>query len=251
MGETTAEAVSRLRKELGRRVRIVILGSTTFNCPDSEDITKRVAGILCARCSSKATFITGGMPGVQKAFAESCTDQAHLWNIVAHGTVSGYGKGRDICAGQDNAQKRAVLGEIGDIYLCIEGGPGVAEEARHAHERKVCIIPVIRTGGASSGKFDFPTAALQKSPLATVEQWDLLTNKSALAAQSAAAVAGVVENAIVSISQQTSQQMLAESPVADQCMVFAPPGAAAALLEDLGQARFFDTSSLLCVVVRC
>eukprot|EP00913_Durusdinium_trenchii_P029220 g27393.t1 len=76
---------------------------------------------------------------------------------------------------------QSLLASIGDIYITIEGGQDVAEQAsgfknrvglvdvkldpiqaNAAFSRGAAVIPVICTGGASSGMFHFPAAALKK-----------------------------------------------------------------------------------------
>jgi len=47
-------------------------------------------------------------------------------------------------------------------------------EARTATNLGAVVLPLISTGGASSGKMDFPTSALEKQSWATEAQWNLI-----------------------------------------------------------------------------
>ncbi|CAE7676953.1 unnamed protein product, partial [Symbiodinium pilosum] len=69
-----------------------------------------------------------------------------------------FAAGEDLAAGLDAAERRKVLGRIGDVYLCIEGGPGVSEEAKVAYDNGAFVLPVPSTGGACGGAFNFPQA---------------------------------------------------------------------------------------------
>ena len=190
-GETTEEAVSRIVKAAGGAPIVCILGSTSFNDADSEALVKALAEKLTATMD-EAILVTGGMAGVQQVFAESCGDGARVWNLLPVGQASGYLRGLDIHAGADLEQRKAIMGQLGDIYVTVEGGPGVSAEARAAHARGAGVLPMARTGGASSGMFDFPEAALKRPPCAGETEWALLFHPYAPAAQSAAAAAAIV-----------------------------------------------------------
>lgn len=55
--------------------------------------------------------------------------------------------------------RQEAFGLLGDVYITVEGGPGVAGEARAAVARGARVVPFVRTGGASGGMFDFPAEA--------------------------------------------------------------------------------------------
>eukprot|EP00747_Dinoflagellata_sp_TGD_P083394 gnl/TRDRNA2_/TRDRNA2_162094_c0_seq1.p1 gnl/TRDRNA2_/TRDRNA2_162094_c0~~gnl/TRDRNA2_/TRDRNA2_162094_c0_seq1.p1 ORF type:complete len:495 (-),score=85.61 gnl/TRDRNA2_/TRDRNA2_162094_c0_seq1:113-1597(-) len=189
------DAVKAVREQLGAGKRICILGETEFHEADSEELVKAVAKQLEATFGAAGVFITCGKAGVQKVFAESCGDGSRVWNLLPHGQASGYGVGKDIQAGQDLAQRGQIFGRLGDIYITVEGGQGVAEEARSAFERGALVLPLVRTGGASEGMFDFPSGALLKPSFATREQWALLGDQGAPLADSAAAVIAIAASA--------------------------------------------------------
>jgi len=190
--ETPQQAVARLDAQLGPGPKICVLGGTSLFNPASQEIVSHLASGLSARLGDRACFVTGGMPGVQKVFAEGCCDGARLFHLVPFGEQSGFGKGQDIQAGRDKPQRKQVFGQLGDIYITVEGGPGVASEALAAVDRGASVVPLIRTGGASGGDHNFPPKALERPSVATEQEWHLIRSGDAPAAQSAAAAVEVV-----------------------------------------------------------
>lgn len=193
----TGDVVNSLQKlrrsVIGDQVCICVLGGTEFRCPDSEELVTKLAQTLSqGPLAGNSTFFTGGLPGVQKTFAENFGDGYQLWNLLPKGQSSGYQNGQDVNAGNDMDQRKEVFGKLGDIYITVEGGPGVAQEAQMAAERGASIVPLMRTGGASSGKFDFPASALQKPQHVQEAHWALLSNKEAPIQDSANAAAAIV-----------------------------------------------------------
>mmetsp|Transcript_77338 Transcript_77338/g.240311 ORF Transcript_77338/g.240311 Transcript_77338/m.240311 type:complete len:489 (-) Transcript_77338:36-1502(-) len=200
--EQPAEAVRRLQAQLGSAVRVCILGGTAFQGAGTEELTAAVAAQLSQRLQGRACFVTGGMEGVQQVFARHCSEGAQVWNLLPLGQASGYGTGEDVCAGADLKQRMEVTGALGDLYLTMEGGPGVAAEARQAHERGARVLPLVRTGGASSGMFSFPAEALKPPAGVSQEQWALLERKDAPVADSVAAFVAVAEKLVDAIAAQ-------------------------------------------------
>lgn len=89
--------------------------------------------------------------------------------------------------------------QLAHVCLSIEGGPRVASEARAALRRGVKVVPLMCTGGASEGLYDFPSHALEKPDVATQEQWNALgamgpprATSEVIAAAAAAVVLGHV-----------------------------------------------------------
>jgi len=194
---TTSEdiptAVARVRKSvIGDGVCICVLGGQQFRGDDSEELVKTLAQQLAHSLSGKATFITGGMQGVQKTFADNFGDGFRLWNLLPKNTPhSGFAKGQDIHAGADLEERKTIFAQLGDIYITVEGGKGVADEARMALDRGACIVPLMRTGGASAGDFNFPQAALEKPEHVNEAHWALLGNREASIQDSALAAAEI------------------------------------------------------------
>merc|ERR1711904_272938 len=134
-------------------------------------------GELSGCYTESAVFITGGMPGVQETFAKHCIAGSKVFNLLPAGQQSNYGVGDDIAAGADLDERIRIYSQIGDIYITFEGGPGVSKEANAAFARGVGVVPLMRTGGASSGMFDFPVGALTKPSFAAEKPWELLRSK--------------------------------------------------------------------------
>lgn len=193
----------RLRAQMNRPVIICILGSTTFTNPDSERIVEAISEAITADGASTRAFVTGGMPGVQRSFVDSAKKSSYqqIFNMVPSGGSSGYRHGIEIYAGSDMAERRLLLGAVGDIYITVEGGPGVAEEANTAHSRGAVVIPIIRTGGASSGMFKFPQKCLEKPDFVDSKLWRYLSDVNSTTSDLAEAV-----NKIIMQSEEYKKQ---------------------------------------------
>jgi len=200
--ETITQAADRVRSALGRDAYVVcVLGGTDFRNASSKVLVEAIAAKLCAVVDSKAKFVTGGMPGVQEAFAKQCGDGSRVWNLLPTGQRSSFGRGTDINAGTNLEERKAIFGLIGDFYITVEGGPGVSQEARMAHTRGAAVVPLRRTGGASEGMFDFPHGALQKPDFASEEQWSLLASNDAPIDESATALSAILETCAAAMGQ--------------------------------------------------
>ncbi|CAE8637316.1 unnamed protein product [Polarella glacialis] len=195
---TTTTTATGLVRELpeedasGAVVRICVLGGTAIQGPGTEELVGAIAESLASTLGDKAWFFTEGMPGVQQTFAQRCGDGSRLCNLLPLSQASSYGRGRDFNAGKDIAARKRVFSLLGDVYLVVEGGPGVAGQAQEAFARGARIVPVMLTGGASSGMFHFPPAALKRPSFATKALWELLRNREAPAASVVEAVAALV-----------------------------------------------------------
>jgi len=136
---------------------------------------------LAAEVASKlrrVTILTGGSPGVQETFAQALGDFPSLVHIVREGEKSNFSCGKDVAAGADLDEWMDLFGHVGDIYVCIEGGRGTAYEASSAHKHGALVLPVLWTGGASAGQFDFPSEVLEKPEIISEAQWALLQEKA-------------------------------------------------------------------------
>ncbi|CAK0857481.1 unnamed protein product [Prorocentrum cordatum] len=146
---------------------VCVLGGTALQDDCSEALVQALARDLAAGLGPEVAFVTGGLPGVQRVFADHCGDGSRLWNLLPRAESSGYAVGRDVHAGADLAERKEVFGQLGDVYVTVEGGPGVAQECRAAAARGAAIVPLMRSGGASAGMFEFPPEALQRPAFAT------------------------------------------------------------------------------------
>ncbi|CAE7551265.1 zupT, partial [Symbiodinium pilosum] len=180
-------------KELPAKPIVCILGGTSISKPETKETVNALADGLSTRVGTRAVFLTGGMVGVQKEFAESCAESLSLFHLTPFGENSSFSVGQDVHAGTSLPERKDVYGLLGDLYITIEGGPGVAGEAKAAAERGAAVIPLIRSGGASAGMFDFPTSCLDKPHWALEPQWSLLSKEGASNKEVATAMVLLVE----------------------------------------------------------
>eukprot|EP00927_Polykrikos_kofoidii_P047026 TRINITY_DN41117_c0_g3_i1.p1 TRINITY_DN41117_c0_g3~~TRINITY_DN41117_c0_g3_i1.p1 ORF type:complete len:1149 (-),score=174.11 TRINITY_DN41117_c0_g3_i1:40-3048(-) len=175
--EWVSAAVQALKSEMLGSQRLCILGPTSFHCPETEALVARFAhDVSVALEGFNVVFVTGGLQGVQETFAKHCGDGSRVWNLLPMGRSSGFGIGKDVTAGSDFSERMEVFGALGDVYVTFEGGPGVAKEATSAFARGAYIVPFVRTGGASSGLFDFPKDALQRPDFIDEDQWEAISS---------------------------------------------------------------------------
>mmetsp|Transcript_40384 Transcript_40384/g.93686 ORF Transcript_40384/g.93686 Transcript_40384/m.93686 type:complete len:280 (+) Transcript_40384:36-875(+) len=168
-----------LRARLSARLRVCILGGTAFLNNESEALVKAIASEVHERFNEEGVlFLTCGQQGIQETFAQNCGDGGMIRNLLVAGSCSHFRAGQDIIAGRDAEAVKSFFAEVGDVYLTVEGGPGVAQEARRVLARGATVLPLKRTGGASAGKFDFPEKALSRPAYATEEQWQQLSRNT-------------------------------------------------------------------------
>lgn len=163
-----------------------------YNDPKTEEKVTNIAFCFRERLRQRAAFVTGGMDGVQLTFAKTF-EGTNLFQILPQGKKSDFPYGTDLHAGATHEQRQEVFGLLGHLYLTVEGGPGVAKEARIAVNNGACVIPLVSSGGASGGLFDFPKECFQKPIWAPELRWSLLQQKEAAASEVAAAVTDLME----------------------------------------------------------
>jgi len=183
-----AELMQALEETIPQAPRVCILGGQKFNDEASQPLVECLAAEFAARLADRVVVLTGGMAGVQETFANGCANGPNVVNMLPRGQSSVSAVGVDFAEFSSLDERIAVFGQIGDIYISVEGGPGVAKEALAAHSRGAIVLPLISTGGASGGMFDFPAGALEQPQFATNEQWDLLNTKGAPEATAQAVV---------------------------------------------------------------
>lgn len=189
--EASKPTTESIAKVLPAGPRICILGGTKFEGPETEALVTAIAGRMARVLAGRVVVLTGGMPGVQAAFAKGFGASQSLVHLLPDGRSSGFGVGRDMRCGSTLEDRMEVFGQLGQVYLTFEGGPGVAKEAKAAFERGAVVLPMISTGGASGGMFDFPKGALHRPGVASEEQWACFTEK-VLPDQTAVAVIDVI-----------------------------------------------------------
>ena len=176
--------VSEIRRNLGPGLKIVILAEEGA---EFEELANQVA-LQLQRAFHRAVFITGGLPGVQETFATSC-HPSKVYKLTPGTSIF---NGITINAGRTLKEVQNVLACIGDVYIAFAGEHDVSEQASIAFSRGAAVIPIISTGGASSGQFDFPVAILKKPAFVSKEHWSCISGKDSSEVATAAAITAIV-----------------------------------------------------------
>jgi len=206
-----SELIKVLKSEIGPGIRLGVLGEARFSDADSECMVKAVAGELTAAMGPRIQFITCGRHGAQECFARHCGDGARVWNLHPVGQESSYCFGRAINAGDNVEHCKEIFLQLADIYITIEGGPSVAEEAQIVQARGGFVLPLRRSGWASGGMFGFPGEALNRPSFASEDHWEQLGSKTTPMGSSAAALVAV----IVAFADEHHRASLARSAVSE------------------------------------
>ena len=83
-------------------------------------------------------------------------------------------------------ERRQMLAACSHVCISVEGGPGTADEMHHAVRGGKIVLPISRTGGASSGMFNAPK--IMKPECVDPKDWDLLSSTTVTADETADAV---------------------------------------------------------------
>mmetsp|Transcript_45158 Transcript_45158/g.104639 ORF Transcript_45158/g.104639 Transcript_45158/m.104639 type:complete len:906 (+) Transcript_45158:58-2775(+) len=196
--EQVKEQVLRLTRFLPQgKPKVCILGSTVMHGSDTKAVVEAMAANLATWVGTDICLLTGGNTGVQEAFGNEVGSAVSMFHLALPGTKSNFMHGEDVEVLGDLGLKSAVMGEIGDLYITLEGGPKVADEARRAVLRGAIVLPISQTGGASAGSHGFPPVALKRPPCIPEPQWsslqDALTPKE-IAAATAICLRGVLSS---------------------------------------------------------
>jgi predicted Rossmann-fold nucleotide-binding protein len=202
---------SKIRATTANLPRMCVLGGRRFGDERSATFVKEMTAAIAEKYKDKMVVITGGLQGIQQAFVDGLGGNApETVHVLPIGDSSGFAHGRDQHAGKDMNERMQIFAEVGEIYLTIEGGPGVAKEATQAFKRGAVVLPAIWTGGASSGMFDFPAeadlkAALEKNGAYSEADWAALKGTAAkddadLVSSSAAAAVNILGQLLDSVN---------------------------------------------------
>eukprot|EP00929_Paragymnodinium_shiwhaense_P000841 TRINITY_DN101043_c0_g1_i1.p1 TRINITY_DN101043_c0_g1~~TRINITY_DN101043_c0_g1_i1.p1 ORF type:complete len:533 (+),score=163.71 TRINITY_DN101043_c0_g1_i1:102-1700(+) len=196
--------------------RVCILGGTAFKDPDSKPLVEAIAQGFKASLGSSVVVLTGGMAGVQQTFAEAVgSGMPAMVHLKPVGESSGFGVGKDLSAGANLEERIQVYGEIGQLYISIEGGSGVAKEATLAAARGAVVLPLKGTGGASAGNFDFPKGCLERPEFIKEDHWLAFTQLKAKPEAARDAIVAVVQelldsNRLQGMLTKDSERLAAE-----------------------------------------
>lgn len=172
-----SEAVAKTSEQLPSGPRICILGGRQFQEESSRLLVQALAKNFANELKGKVVIITGGLEGIQAEFAQNFGIAEQIVNMVPEEESSHVSIGTELKAGAHLQERIAIYGEIGDVYLTVEGGPGVSKEAKAASDRGAVVLPIMWTGGASGGMFDFPQKALNQPDYFSAGEWKQLKEK--------------------------------------------------------------------------
>lgn len=184
------DTYQRIKAMIGGDLHIGLLG-TAMRHPASTALLQVLAPELL-KLPDWTSFVTHGAQGAQELFARYLSDTSRVWNLIPEGEASGYSVGTDVCVGVSVKESRRLFGRLGDVYITIEGGPAVAEDAESAAARGAFVLPLARTGGASQSVFK----TLHRPSFASEEQWALLATTSCTVEETAAAAQAIVAAAV-------------------------------------------------------
>ena len=177
-------------------LRVSIFGSVNFNHRDSPALCAAIGRSL-ATISPGITLLTGANAVIHEHIAAGfCEADPKKGNSVYHlkprnmGTCM-FSNGSVIVAGDDWEERRQILAQSCHLAICVEGGPGTADEMRRAVRAGRVLVPVSRTGGASAGLFDSPIVAPPHG--VRPEDWLRLSDTAASPEETAASVAAIVD----------------------------------------------------------
>ncbi|CAK9108539.1 Uncharacterized aarF domain-containing protein kinase At1g71810 [Durusdinium trenchii] len=125
---------------------------------------------------------------IARSFWQALDGEAQVFHLAPRNYKCPFDFGKVLEAGADNLERRKILAQSAQVGISVEGGPGTAEEIAHARAAGIAVLPVARTGGASS------TAHASGPKPAHVEdaQWKLLADSSAPLEETANAVVEMV-----------------------------------------------------------
>ena len=194
---SSCEDLERIISSLPKNsLRVSIFGSVEFNHKDSPALCAAI-GRRLATIQPSITLFTGANAVVHESITLAfCDADPARANSVFHLKPKSMGAcpfrmGTLIIAGVDWEERRQLLAQAGHVAISVEGGPGTADEMRRAHAAGRTIIPISRSGGASSGMFGTTMPSIP--PGVKPSDWALLADCSASPEDTAAAVVAILE----------------------------------------------------------
>lgn len=143
----------RIRRQLPSGPRVAVIGSQSFWGDDSEKICTAFGAGL-GRVAD-VVLLTGGVGGVGEAVGRAFF-QAREYLSLAPNTFhvlpmddEAWDYGVTVFTGCTMDDRREVLARLASVYVCIEGGPGTAHEAKVVRQMGKLMVPIGRTGGVA------------------------------------------------------------------------------------------------------
>lgn len=205
--EHIAAEVLRVQHALPVGRYLGVLGSQEFWGEDSELICEQI-GIRLAAITGLG-LITGGVAGVGEAIGrsfaarrKSLATNAAVFHILPRGDIA-WDYGTTLFAGEDMHERREILAEVADVYLCVEGGPGTAHEARMVVGAGKVLVPLARTGGVAEKLF----AELRCPALVLEQSWSKLADSQCSMEDVTEAITSIVLNVLGPLGSQGNNSL--------------------------------------------
>mmetsp|Transcript_22462 Transcript_22462/g.49231 ORF Transcript_22462/g.49231 Transcript_22462/m.49231 type:complete len:428 (-) Transcript_22462:98-1381(-) len=188
----------------GDGVIIGIIGEKTLQSPTTKARLEAIGAKLAEDFDGEVCFLVcnyGGDTGIQAALAGGAmaVNSYAVYAMQPHGAEPAAGQ-QVLNAGFDEDHMHQIYLQICDVYITAEGGVMVAEAAMSAAYWGAVIMPLICTGGASSGGFQFPPGNLQHPSCVPEAQWAILSDRLVSESQLAAGVSQILETMIAARS---------------------------------------------------
>ncbi len=139
----------RIRRALGQGPLLGVIGSTSCHHVNAPEACNRLGTWLA---TTSYSVVTGGLPGIPKAVCDGLAVSERIFHLLPFFWPRP-AVGKTIRTGLTLYGRRVRLAEVCDIYLCIEGGPGTAHEARLVNARKLPLIPLGAFGGHAAREY--------------------------------------------------------------------------------------------------
>eukprot|EP00929_Paragymnodinium_shiwhaense_P000502 TRINITY_DN100741_c0_g1_i1.p1 TRINITY_DN100741_c0_g1~~TRINITY_DN100741_c0_g1_i1.p1 ORF type:complete len:1138 (-),score=207.59 TRINITY_DN100741_c0_g1_i1:235-3648(-) len=218
--------LNHVNRRLGDRVRICVLGIGQYAIGTPQAKMVRNMALQCFETLAarlKPVYITSGgrLGGVEQTFAECCG--THLSDALFHLRASregpsGLPAGADIVLSDaEGASERLdAFAQLGHIYVVLGGGREEASIAQTAYARGAAVVPVPCLGGAPTGLFNFPAAALKNPSYVEPLSWEALADNRKELHEIAQALAYVLSECIEFQQARSAARSQAAEPVVAQ-----------------------------------
>lgn len=190
------EEALRLGSFLPTGARVVILGSTDFWHPESEQACIEIGRMLAA--IPAVLLITGGVEGIGEAIGRSffktrCEfgKEPRVYHVLPEGEPP-WDYGETFFAGSDMSERREILGRLSNLYCVVEGGPRTLHEVEVASSRNAVIIPVGRSGGQAAALY----ARMKRPAMVDEAAWSVLGASESTPEETAQALVRSVQSCL-------------------------------------------------------
>eukprot|EP00928_Gymnodinium_smaydae_P027958 TRINITY_DN21461_c0_g1_i1.p1 TRINITY_DN21461_c0_g1~~TRINITY_DN21461_c0_g1_i1.p1 ORF type:complete len:1070 (+),score=77.84 TRINITY_DN21461_c0_g1_i1:55-3264(+) len=194
-------ALRDVKRRLGEAPRVCLLGREQPRTPRTEAMMDALAEQLKSSLGDDAWFIIHDPRGCSSTLTRCCSAKQRVVRLVAEdgSTDSGLGTdvvGMNVCVGNNDQERQEIFTRIGDVYLALEGGLGVAEEIRSALTRNAFVVPLPRLDGKHNATEDSIVDEFKRPPSISDDTWKTLFDSSACPKAVAAAAASAARSVL-------------------------------------------------------